>query len=268
LLCGNVTLTAGNTYTGNTVVSNNGTLLLTGTATIDTTPTIELDGGTVDVTGRNDNMLTLASGQTLSGNGTIAGNLDNAGTLSPGTATTVGILGVTTNATLAGNTVVKLDAGTLTNDVLAVTGNLQLGGTLTIATNLSGALAAGQSFKLFNAATYAGAFSSVSPATPGPGLAWNTSTLAVNGTISIVSGTTPTPVITGISLTGTTLNISATNGTGNATYYLLQSTNIALPFAQWTPVLTNTFDGSGDINLSTNILNSADAQEFYILQVP
>jgi hypothetical protein len=32
-------------------------------------------------------------------------------------------------------------------------------------------------------------------------------------------------------------------------------------------VLTNTFDGAGNLNLSTNIVNSGDAQEFYLLQV-
>jgi len=46
---------------------------------------------------------------------------------------------------------------------------------------------------------------------------------------------------------------------------LLGTTNLALPLAQWTPILTNSFDGSGNLNLSTNILNSAAPQEFYRL---
>jgi hypothetical protein len=46
---------------------------------------------------------------------------------------------------------------------------------------------------------------------------------------------------------------------------LLQSTNVALPPAQWTPVLTNAFDGIGNLNLSTNIVNPVNGQEFYML---
>jgi hypothetical protein len=51
-------------------------------------------------------------------------------------------------------------------------------------------------------------------------------------------------------------------------YTLLQSTNLALPLPQWTPVLTNNFNGSGVLNLSTNIVNPNSADEFYILAQP
>ena len=51
----------------------------------------------------------------------------------------------------------------------------------------------------------------------------------------------------------------------NGTYVLLESTNVALPLTNWIPVLTNTFDGSGDLNLSTNIVNPNYSQQFYIL---
>jgi fibronectin type 3 domain-containing protein len=76
------------------------------------------------------------------------------------------------------------------------------------------------------------------------------------------------PHITGIQLSGSTLSITATNGTAGGTWTLLQSTNLTLPISQWTPVLTNTFDGSGTLNLTTNIVNPANAQDFYILEEP
>jgi len=38
-----------------------------------------------------------------------------------------------------------------------------------------------------------------------------------------------------------------------------------LPLGQWTPILTNNFDGSGDLNLVTNIINPANPLEFYLL---
>jgi autotransporter-associated beta strand protein len=85
------------------------------------------------------------------------------------------------------------------------------------------------------------------------------------GSLLVVSAAPPTPHITGVRLNGTTLTITATNGADNGTYVLLESTNVALPLTGWIPVLTNSFDGSGDLNLSTNIVNPNNAQQFYIL---
>ena len=74
------------------------------------------------------------------------------------------------------------------------------------------------------------------------------------------------PQIAGIGLTGTTLSISATNGTAGGSWTLLQSTNLALPLSQWQTNCTGVFDGSG--NLSTNIANTAtNDQQFYLLKV-
>ena len=60
------------------------------------------------------------------------------------------------------------------------------GGTLAL-TNVNLTLAASNVFKLFTAASYKGAFASVNPAIPAPGLAWNTSTLPTDGTLRLVS---------------------------------------------------------------------------------
>lgn len=53
---------------------------------------------------------------------------------------------------------------------------------------------------------------------------------------------------------------------GARVYYLLTSANLKLPLSQWTRVLTNQFDGNGNLNLSTNVINPADDQRFFILQ--
>jgi hypothetical protein len=71
--------------------------------------------------------------------------------------------------------------------------------------------------------------------------------------------------ITGISVSGTTLNLSATNGAVGGPFVLLGTTNLTLPLSQWTPILTNNFDVNGNLNLSTNIVNSAVPQQFYLL---
>jgi len=84
------------------------------------------------------------------------------------------------------------------------------------------------------------------------------------GSGQIIVGSAP-PRITGVSVTGTTLTINATGGAVSGQYVLLGTTNLALPLVQWTPVLTNNFDASGNLNLSTNIVNPAKPQQFYIL---
>jgi hypothetical protein len=88
------------------------------------------------------------------------------------------------------------------------------------------------------------------------------------GSLDLVVTTLSPPVITGISVNGPTLTLTATNGAYGGKYTLLESVSLALPLSQWTPVLTNTFDGSGDLNLSTNIINPNNPQEFYLLQEP
>ena len=63
-----------------------------------------------------------------------------------------------------------------------------------------------------------------------------------------------------------TLTIMATNGPANNAFALLESTNVAPRLAQWTSVLTNSFDGNGGITLSANAVNPSNPKEFYILK--
>ncbi len=77
---------------------------------------------------------------------------------------------------------------------------------------------------------------------------------------------TPQPLITAISVNGTTLNLSATHGSNGGQYVLLSTTNLATPLNQWTRVLTNNLDSAGNLSLSTNILSPAVHQQFFILK--
>ena len=78
----------------------------------------------------------------------------------------------------------------------------------------------------------------------------------------------PPPAITGIGLSGTNLVINGSNGQSGGTYETLTSTNLALPFNQWTPVATNILNVSGNFTITaTNVVNRTDPQRFYrILQ--
>ena len=259
---GTQTLGDTNTYTGNTTV-NAGTLALTGAGMINKTPVITVAAGaTVDASARTDGTLTLAGGQTLNGFGTVKGILVTApfATVAPGSAADLGVLTVTSSATLGGTNVMKLDQTSGTNDVLSVGGTLTYGGMLNV-TNLSGTLAAGDSFKLFNASGYTGSFSTTNLPALGNSLVWDTSALA-NGRLNVVSK--PSPHITSFSLLGTNLVFIGTNGFASGTYELLMSTNVLLSLTNWTTIATNTFDSNGHFNF-TNGINPDERQQFYIL---
>jgi hypothetical protein len=157
----------------------------------------------------------------------------------------------------------ELNKTALTNDQLNVIGTLNYGGTVAL-TNLAGTLAAGDSFKLFSAGTFSGAFASVSPVIPGPGLVWNTNTLATDGTLRIAA---VPPVINNVTQSGNSFLLSITGGPPGSPYRVLTSTNLLLPLTNWTPAWTDTFNlnGSGQF---TNPASSTNAQQFFNIVVP
>ncbi|MFM2294222.1 MAG: hypothetical protein RLZZ350_635, partial [Verrucomicrobiota bacterium] len=134
---GSLHLLGTNTYTGDTTVSA-GTLIL-GSQPGSTTFNVA-SGATLS----NTAALTLASGQTLTGSGSVGGNVtaNASAIIRPGTA--IGTLSLANNLTLnnATNfyqlTSVNTEGGTA-NDEILVTGNLTLSGTTVISiTNTSG----------------------------------------------------------------------------------------------------------------------------------
>jgi hypothetical protein len=80
---------------------------------------------------------------------------------------------------------------------------------------------------------------------------------------------TNSPTITSFSIVNGNVVISGTNGQNNATYYLLESTNVALPLSQWQPVATNVMNTNGAANsftvIGTNVVSPNGVQQFYIL---
>jgi len=84
-----------------------------------------------------------------------------------------------------------VNASTGAADEIAGMTQFTCGGALVL-NNQAGSFSATNTFKLFDASTYAGAFNSISPAVPGTGLDWNTATLATDGTLRIVNVVIPT----------------------------------------------------------------------------
>ncbi|HTR41674.1 MAG TPA: autotransporter-associated beta strand repeat-containing protein [Pseudomonadales bacterium] len=248
---GTQTLSGGNTYRGNTTI-NAGKLALVGLGSMVNSPNVIIAGGaTFDVSA--DGVVgpfRLGSSQTLSNStstATINGTIDaRVGSLAltyvPGTPS----LSIT-NGTL----ILSAATGLKINNTGAPLGS---GSYIIISTNTGGSVSGvlPSSFAVNGSGIAAGA----------------TASLATNdGALELVV-TLPVPRITGMNVSGTTLTMTATNGPANGQFVLIGSTNLALPLNQWMPILTNSFDGNGNLNFSTNIINPDNPLEFYLLQVP
>jgi autotransporter-associated beta strand protein len=260
---GTNTLGKQNTYTGPTVISA-GTLALSSPAYISDSVSIDIAAGATLNAGGT---LILPSGQTLEGGGSVAGNLTSSAgsTVTPGSNSATGTLTVSGALVLQGATYMKLN-GAANDELVASSSILSYGGSL-IVTNLPGnTLAAGDTFTLFNAASYANSFASITLPALGAGLVWQTN-LSVNGTISVVSATSPTPVINSFLQSGGNLIFSGTNGSAGGTYYVLTSTNLTVPLASWTRLSTNTFGAAGTFSVTNPIVPGVPAS-FFILEIP
>jgi hypothetical protein len=260
---------AANTYQGITDIRSGMELALIGNGSISGSTNISLAASaTLDVSGRADQRLTLALGQTLQGNGTINGNLTvGAGAaVLPGGAGTIGTLTVTNAVALSGTTLMDLNQTAGTRDQITCA-SIIYGGTLSL-TNLAGTLAAGNSFKLFNASSYNGSFANITPATPGSGLTWDTSQLNTVGVINVVTSGGSGPVIGSTMVSGGNLIFSGTGGTAGGNYAVLTTTNLTTPLTNWTSLATNSFDGAGAFSI-TNAISAGTPQQFYrIKQLP
>jgi autotransporter-associated beta strand protein len=225
----------------------------------------QIGAGTVVFTGNASGFTgttTVTSGG-LGGTTTFGGpvNVLPGATLAPGTPTAIGTLTINNNLTIGGNLLVKINKSLAqSNDLVSVTGTLSNtnNGAVTV-NNLGPALVAGNKFTLFSQPVSGGGLLSIS----GSGAVWSNN-LATDGSIIVLSATVPHPVIRTINISGGNVVVSGTNGTASGTCYLLSSTNLATPLANWVRVSTNSFDSNGNFNI-TNAAGGAP-RNFYILQ--
>ncbi len=275
-------LDATNTYSGNTTISGGGVLELSGSASISNSPVLSIQNGSdLDASERGDQTFTLYTGQTLTtlNGGYVNGNLvvNPGATLAPGGILALDQLSVSNenaagNVTLNGITSLKLEpllagSGVDSDELNATNGGqvITFGGTLQLS-NFGGTYAVGQTFQLFNAATYQGTFSNIVPATPGSGLAWATNQLSVTGELYVTNGVAaPLPAtIRSTTVSGGNLILAGNGGADGGQYVLLTSTSLALPLSSWTRVITNNFAGDGSFS-QTAAYNAGDKSRFYII---
>jgi hypothetical protein len=78
----------------------------------------------------------------------------------------------------------------------------------------------------------------------------------------------PAPLtITKFTVAGGNFSLAGSGGIANSNYYVLASTTLTLPSAQWTRVATNQFVAGGNFAI-TNAINSSWPQTFYRLRLP
>ncbi len=260
---------------GNLILNGLGTVLLAGTNNCSGATTIS--NGALQVSGLITNQITIAGGTltgtgtmtgpvvvnagTLSGTGIITGpvTVNTFGTISPGPS--IGALTISNSLTLnpGSSTAMDINKSTGASDQIAGLTSITYGGTLVI-NNQAGTLTGGESFQLFNAGSYSGSFARISPATPGAGLAWNTNSLTVNGTLQVIA-TNKAPITAQMAGNQLTVSWPATN----IGWFLQAQTN-----APGVGLTTNwvTIPASSVTNLMTLRVNPAVGSIFFRLASP
>ncbi|MFO1512624.1 MAG: cadherin domain-containing protein [Verrucomicrobiota bacterium] len=252
------TLSASNTFTGPTTVTT-GTLALAGTGSLRNSSALTvMSGATLDASTAAGGLIVPTS-QTLAGNGIVLGDTIVNGTLMPGAS--FGTLSFSNALTLAGSTIVEINKTgvTLASDLVIVGGTLTYGGSLTL-TNTGAALAAGDTFDLFDAAASASSFATLSLPPLSPGLLWNTTGLALDGTVRVAA--VPSPVIQTWTYSGTTFTLQLAS-TAGVNYVLQGATNLVAPI-NWTSLSTNA--GTGGLLTIPAPVTLGEPQQFYRLQ--
>lgn len=154
---GTLTLSAANTYSGNTVISG-GTLAVGAGGSL-ASPNINVGSGAIfDVSGTGG--FTLNGGQTLAGSGTVNGAVtaSSSSTIYPGSNSVTGTLtlpgGLTENGGVNNQFNLSGNPSGPNNDSVNVSGGLILAGTNSI--TIIGALAGGGAYPLFNYSSLTG----------------------------------------------------------------------------------------------------------------
>jgi hypothetical protein len=134
-----------------------------------------------------------------------------------------------------------------------------LGGALRVVASSTYAPAVGDSFTLLTYPSCSGAFA----ATELPGVAEWTTTVGPTA-LTITASRIITGPLLSVTRSGDNLVLSSSGGTPLATFYVLSSTNVALPMEQWRRASTNSFDASGGFQINLAI-SYGIPQEFFRL---
>jgi autotransporter-associated beta strand protein len=239
---GTLTLTGASSFTGGTTV-NSGTL--------------RASSPVGSATGTGD--LEISANATLAGAGIIgsATTVDDFATLAPGNP--AGPLTFTNNLTLNDNSILQFTLGSSSSSVV-VNGELLLTGQLQV-TN-----AAGFGPGVYPLFTCSGALDfgdlALVSAPAGYRYGFDTNT---PGVVKLTVALPAPPQFGNLAISNGRVTFSGSGGAPNGTFYVLSSTNLATPLADWQCSLTNEFDSSGNFHVTND--PATNAQLFYRLQM-
>jgi autotransporter-associated beta strand protein len=236
---GTLNLTATNTYTGTTVVSN-GTLVAN-----------SLAGG-----------ITVESGATLLAAGSVAGPVIVASGGTLGGTNGIGTESFNSTLSLAAGSTTFAEITPASNDQIVGLTGVTYGGSLIVSNISSSPLTVGNQYQLFHSSSPGtGNFTSVT-LLPAGAATFNPST----GILTITSiGTAP--VFNRPYVSSGSLVLTATGGTPGANLSLLSSTNLLTPIPNWTTNYNGAFDSNGNFSNAVPI-SSTNPVEFFILKTP
>jgi hypothetical protein len=219
--------------------------------------TLRVNNATGSGTGTGD--LEISGGATLTGNGIIgsATTVDDFAILAPGNP--AGTLTFTNNLTLNDNSVLQFGLGT-SSDSVVVGGDLILTGQLQVTNTAGFGVGAYPLFTCSGALNLGNLVLASAPA--GYNYSFNTNT---PGVVKLIVAPTTPPNFGSISLNGTNLVFSGSNGVPLGNYFVLTTTNLITPLTNWTRVATNQFDANGGFSF-TNGIGAGVLQDFYRLQ--
>lgn len=239
---GSLTMDGVNTYANGTTLAG-GSLIVNGT----------LPAGT----------FAISNNTTLGGRGVIypAVTIPAGGTLAPGAS--IGTLTISNNLTLSASSTTRMEISKapVTNDFLRVTGTFNRNGALVV-TNISGDLAPGDTFSLYQAGTLSGGFTSTVLPALNPGLGWDTSGLST-GVVSVVA--TALPAFTSMVPSAEAFTLGGT-GAASQSYTLEAATNLSAPIF-WQPV-TNVIAGTNGGFELLDLDATNHPQRFYRIVAP
>jgi autotransporter-associated beta strand protein len=269
---GTFTLTGTNVQNGSVTITA-GTLALSGGGSISRVPLIDVNAGAfLDVSGRTDGTLTLSSNQVLSGEGLVRGSVVvcNGATVSPGEnpnvtpagSGTFGVMTITNNLVVqsGGTLVMDLDPNSGTNDTITGLNSVTYGGTLDVSHVATSGYTLTNTFKLFYANSYSGSFDAINPLTAGGQYGWDTSTLAVDGTLRIMPAK---PRVNSVVISGGNLQISGVAGPSGGAFDVLTSNDLT-PVGSWTVTTSGSFNSDGTFSFSVPIDGTNPHQYFRI----
>jgi autotransporter-associated beta strand protein len=94
-----------------------------------------------------------------------------------------------------------------------------------------------------------------------------TNTVSICVTPNNAAPAAANPIFTSISNSANTVAFTGSGGIPEANFILFSSTNLTTPLPDWIPVITNTFDNSGNFSFTPPTLANA-SQTFYLLEMP